>query len=144
MPTAKKNWCSHPCHLETLVDGKKKYTKVGPKPSHPIGIRRISSALADYINQTYPIILDNPSLKISENHLLCRKCFETETSRIGEINSEELNMYIQKMNFNENWDRNNGEEETEELPELIKAKKDYAIKKLNEVFQILNIEPIVP
>jgi hypothetical protein len=78
MPTAKQNWCTHPCHLETLANESKKGTKFGPKPTHPIGIRRISLALANYINQTCPAILNNPSLKVNENHLLCRKRQRTE------------------------------------------------------------------
>jgi hypothetical protein len=144
MPTAKKNWCAHPCHLETLVDGAKKCTKFGPKPTHPIGIRRISLALANYINQTCPTILNNPLLKVNENHLLCRKCFEKETSRFQDINNEELNMHNQKVNIDENLNRDYGEEEAEDLPDLMESKRDYAIKKLNEVFRMFNIEPVVP
>jgi hypothetical protein len=120
------------------------YTKFGPKPTHPIGIRRISLALADYINRTCPAILNNLSLKVNENHSLCRKCFEKETGRFQAVNTEELNKHIQKINIDDNWNRDDGEEETEDLHNLIKAKRDYAIKKLNEVFQIFNIEPVVP
>lgn len=145
MPTVKKNWCAHPCHLETLADETKKYTKFGPKPNHPIEIRRISLAVASYINQTCLAMLNNPSFKVNENDLFCRKCFEKETCGFEDVNSEELNMHIQKMDIDEDRNRDDDDdEETEELTGFMKAKRDYAIKKLNEVFQMFDIEPVVP
>ena len=101
MPTAKKNWCVHPCHLEKLANGMKKCTKFGPKPTHPVGIRCISVALAGFINKTSPTIVGDSSLQVNENHLLCRKCFEKETSRFEDVNSEELKMHGETMNVDE-------------------------------------------
>jgi hypothetical protein len=76
--------------------------------------------------------------------LLCRKCFANETSRFEEAKNEEINMNVQKMNIDENLDRGDAGEETQILPDLIKPERDYAIEKLNEVFQMFNLGPVVP
>ncbi|CAF1533579.1 unnamed protein product [Rotaria sordida] len=44
----------------------------------------------------------------------------------------------------ENSDQSDGEEEMEDSPDLMEAKRDYAIEKLNEVFKMFQLEPVIP
>ena len=57
-------WCVHPVYHS----GK---TKVGPKPSHPRGTRRVDDKLVKFINDTHGILLDSTAESIKEGDLLC-------------------------------------------------------------------------
>ena len=141
MPTAKRNWCPHPRHLEKRPDGRKMFTKNGPKPNHPVGSRRISSTFADYINQTCSAIQNNPSLKLNGTNSLCTTCYKQEFRRFQCINEEKLctNLERVKINdcLNENW------KEVEDSPNLIDVKQDYSIDKRNEVLKMFDLEPVI-
>ena len=125
MPTDKRNWCAHPCHMQIHPDGTKIFTKFGPKPNHPIGSRRIQLGLLRYINKTCVAILNDPSLKLNENSLLCTKCYEKEFDRFEACQNED-------------------DEETDDSRDPMQVKRDYAIEKLNEAFEFFQLEPVVP
>ena len=142
MPSANRNWCAHPCHLESFPDGTKKFTKFGPKPNHPVGSRRVTWFLVSFINRTCVTISNDPSLKLNENHSFCTKCYETEVDRFYGTTTEEMEM--EKIRIAENSDESNSEDEMRDSPDLTEAKRDYAIEKLNEVFKMFQLGPIVP
>ena len=125
MPTDKRNWCAHPCHMQTHPDGTKIFTKFGPKPNHPIGSRRIQLGLLRYINKTCVAILNDPSLKLNENSLLVTKCYEKEFDRFEACQSED-------------------DEEMDDSWDPMQVKRDYAIEKFNEAFEFFQLEPVVP
>ena len=144
MPSIRRNWCAHPRHLQTFPDGRKMFTKFGPKPNHPIGTRHISLDLCNHINQTSPAILNDSSLKLNENHWLCRKCYELEFNRSETAAYEQLHMEIQKLVMDENFSESDGQEDLQNSPNLIEEQQNYSMKKLNEVFKLFHIEPVVP
>jgi hypothetical protein len=135
MPSVRRSWCPHPYHLQTFPDGTKIYTKFGPKPNHPVGSRRISSSLAKYINKTCLFILNDPSLKVDDNQSLCTTCYEEEMARFQTNKSEEMDIYI---------DQSDSEEEVTDSEDLIRVERDYAVDKLNEVFKFFQLEPVIP
>ncbi|CAF1514218.1 unnamed protein product, partial [Adineta steineri] len=141
MPSIKRNWCPHPRHLETHPDGRKMFTKSGPKPSHPVGARRISPTISEHINRTCSVIQNNPSLKLNGTHLLCTTCYKQEFRRFQCINEEKLCENLERVNIDDcvkiiyN--------EVEDSPNLIDVKQDYSIDKLNEVFKMFDLEPVV-
>jgi hypothetical protein len=142
MPTVKRNWCAHPSHLQTLPDGTKVCTKVGPKPNHPLGSRRITSTLANYINKTCQVIVNDSTLELNENHSLCRKCFDEERARF--VAAEIEQMETEDHQLDDNSDGAGVEEELEDSSALMKAKQDYAVEMLNEAFKLFRLEPVVP
>jgi hypothetical protein len=141
MPTLKRNWCAHPRHLETYPDGRKMFTKVGPKPNHPLGSRRISLDLCNFINETCVGILKDVSLKLNENHWLC---YEQELTRFETAASEQLHIRIEKLKIDEHFCESDGYGDVGDSPNLVEEKQDFCIKKLNEVFKIFHMEPVVP
>ena len=115
----------HPCHMQTHPDGTKIFTKFGPKPNHPIGSRRIQLGLLRYINKMCVAILNDPSLKLNEDSLLCTKCYEKEFDRFEACQNED-------------------DEEMDDSRDPMQVKRDYAIEKLNEAFEFFQLEPVVP
>ena len=74
----KRPWCAHPSHIQTLPDGRKASTKVGPKPSHPLGSRHIDVTFVEYINDKFSVLLKDSLLDLGETHSLCTRCYEEE------------------------------------------------------------------
>ncbi len=144
MPTIKRNWRAHPHHLETHPDRRKIFTKFGPKPNHPVGSRRIDSALCIFINETCASIVNNASWRLNENHWLCTKCYEQEFNRFETTTREQLHMDMQRLKIGEYFCESDGKENMADSPNLIEEKRDYCIKKLNEVFKMFHIAPVVP
>ncbi|CAF4388945.1 unnamed protein product, partial [Rotaria magnacalcarata] len=143
MPTLKRNWCAHPCHLETSADGKKHLTKIGQTPNHPLGSRRMNSALLKYINATCLSILKDPSMMLNENHSLCRKCYEKEVIGFELTKHEGIYTDNQEILMYESSD-DDGDNDVKDLSELIDVKRDYAIEKLNQVFELFQLGPVIP
>lgn len=144
MPSLKRNWCAHPRHLETSPDGKKMFTKFGPKPSHPIGSRRITPVLRNYINRTCMAILKDPSLKLNANHSLCTKCYQQELKLFEATDDDELCVGIQKVGIDEHSNDIGIQECIENSPNLVEVTRDYYIEKLNKVFEMFQLGPVVP
>ena len=90
-------WCVHPVYHS----GK---TKVGPKPSHPRGTRRVDDKLVKFINDTHGILLDSTAESIKEGDLLCRTCYEEESRRLNLHNISLTNMEEEygQMNIDDN------------------------------------------
>lgn len=143
MPSAKRNWCVHPSHLETLPNGKKIFKKVGPKPNHPLGSRRLSLTLCDFINRTCRAIVNNPALKLNDNQSLCTKCYNLELNRYEESIDEDLCLNTQRMGIHPFFGNIANNEDVNNSPNLADIKQQYSIEKLNEVFKLFQIEPVV-
>ena len=109
-----------------------------------MGSRRMNLVLVNYINQTCVTILNNPLLKLNEEHSLYTKCYEEELGEFYITESKKMNMEIQDIIIDENPYQNEGEEEMKEAPDLMEVKQDYVIAKLNEVFEMFQLEPVVP
>ncbi|CAF5017065.1 unnamed protein product [Rotaria sp. Silwood1] len=90
MPGKSHIWCSHPYHDEVLSNGKKRFSKVGQKPSHPKGKRSINEQLANYINSHSESILNGSSTKLEGGDYLCSTCYTKEENLF--MNDEETNM----------------------------------------------------
>lgn len=67
-----KQWCTHP----TAHEGK---TKVGSRPNHPLGDRRLTYDLRIFMEDSYRT--DAPFESSRVEHRLCRTCFEKENYR---------------------------------------------------------------
>ncbi|CAF5116663.1 unnamed protein product [Rotaria sp. Silwood1] len=90
MPGKSHIWCSHPYHDEVLSNGKKRFSKVGQKLSHPKGKRSINEQLANYINSHSESILNGSSTKLEGGDYLCSTCYTKEENLF--MNDEETNM----------------------------------------------------
>ena len=78
-------WCAHPVYHS----GK---TKIGQKPSHPLGNRKVDEELAKFIKDTYGLSSNLTAESIEEGDLLCRTCYEKEMSRLNLHNSSLTNI----------------------------------------------------
>ncbi|CAF1681751.1 unnamed protein product [Rotaria magnacalcarata] len=125
MPTSKRNWCAHPCHLETSADGKKHLTKIGQILNHPLGSRRMNSARLKYIKATCLSILKDPPMMLNENHSLYRKCYEKEVSGFELTKHEGIYTDNQEVLMYESSD-DDGAKDMKDASELIDVKRDYA------------------
>lgn len=68
-------WCTHP----TAHVGK---TKIGSKPNHPRGDRRLDDDFRCFIDDSYGIL--RQSDRNPKEHRFCRTCFEKERKRFNE------------------------------------------------------------
>ena len=144
MPNKSSIWCAHPCHDEVLLNGKKRFWKTGSKPSHPKGKRSMDKELAEFINNHHEAILNGSSEKLSSGDYLCSTCFAKEENRF--ILNEETNMDIgdneERVDYN---DFDNCSEDQQNSPmdeDDVRVEQDNAKKKLNQVFQYVNVEQI--
>ncbi|CAF4586970.1 unnamed protein product, partial [Rotaria magnacalcarata] len=112
-------------------------------PNHPLGSRRMNSALLKYINATCLSILKDPSMMLNENHSLCRKCYEKEVSGFELTKHEGIYTDNQEILMYESSD-DDGDNDVKDLSELIDVKRDYAIEKLNQVFELFQLGPVIP
>ena len=78
-------WCAHPVYHS----GK---TKIGQKPSHPRGKRKVDEELAKFIKDTYRLSSNLTAESIEEGDLLCRTCYEKEMSGLNLHNSSLTNI----------------------------------------------------
>ena len=69
-------WCAHPVY----PSGK---TKIGPKPSHPHGNRKMDKELAKFINDAHAISSSSTTKSFEESDVLCRTCYEKELSKLN-------------------------------------------------------------
>ena len=74
MPRSNKKWCAHPVSHQGA-------RKSGPGTLCPRGNRPIDNDLAAFITQEYYQADANVGFALSEGDLLCRTCYETESTR---------------------------------------------------------------
>ncbi|CAF4093265.1 unnamed protein product [Rotaria sp. Silwood1] len=144
MPYVKRNWCAHPRHLETSSDGRNIFTKLGPKPNHPLGSRRIDPILAKFINERYSNILNDVSLMLNESHSLCTKCYEEELVQYQAAEHKRTDIEINDIMMDDGHNEADDKEDLKDKKYMEQVKRDYAIEKLNEVFKLFQLEPLIP
>lgn len=85
-------WCSHPTSHQGA-------TKIGSRPNHPKGDRRIKEELAIYISDKYGLF-DSNNERV-QNHLFCRTCFERESAEFHQTteSSTRQDVLFIKQNF---------------------------------------------
>jgi hypothetical protein len=137
-------WCAHPYHGEVLPNGKKRFFKIGQKPSHPKGKRPIKQQLAEFINNYHQGILNGLSKKLAQGDYLCSSCFEKEENHL--IFDEEASMDIGNSRSSLNHDNVNSDSDSEQNypmnDDYIRVEQEEAKSKLNEVFQHVNVKKI--
>jgi hypothetical protein len=74
MPRSNKKWCAHPIAHQGA-------RKSGPGTLCPRGNRPIDNDLAAFITQEYYQADANVGFALSEGDLLCRTCYERESTR---------------------------------------------------------------
>ena len=158
-------WCSHPvAHRGS--------TKVGCKPSHPRGKRRVDGQLARFISEMYAMVDETNQLRT--DYRLCHTCYDRENARfnashgqerdLDEDGSETMNVDDPSM---ESWRQFNSTmndapmaddqidenlessptasaTESEDSEDIDRSyRQEQAKQMLNEIFQVLRIPPIV-
>jgi hypothetical protein len=126
MPYTVKNWCIHPSHdVIDPITGKNVFVKSGQKPTHPIGIHRISAFMANAINQEYSLFSDRTSKKVFEGDKICTNCLRT-------VSQSEFTNGIYADNTDEDLPSSQEQKHTQEETK----------RKLNIIFDSLNIPTI--
>jgi hypothetical protein len=128
MPRSNKKWCAYPISHEGA-------RKSGPGALRPRGNRPVDNDLAAFITQEYYQANANAGFVLSEGDLLCRTCYETESTRfhthfVGEVNPIAVESPLSA-----------GSRHMRETVET-KYKLEQPKELLNQVFQILGIEKI--
>ncbi len=128
MPRSNKKWCAHPISHQGA-------RKSGPGALCPRGNRPIDNDLAAFITQEYYQADANVGFALSEGDLLCRTCYETESTRFHthldvKVNSIAVDSPLSagSQSMAETVEREYKFEQSKEL--------------LNQVFQILGIAKI--
>ncbi|CAF4708967.1 unnamed protein product [Rotaria sp. Silwood2] len=141
MPSKSRIWCAHPYHDEVLPNGKKRFSKIGAKPSHPKGKRLISEQLAEFINNHNEAILNGSSKQLSKADYLCSPCFVKERNRY--MSDEQADMHIDDSQGSFNYDNlDSGSDSQQNSPmddDYVRLEQEDAKLKLNQVFE-LNIK----
>ena len=132
-------WCSHPKHDEVLSNGKKKFWKTGPKPSHPKGKRVLNEDLLNFVNENDERIINGTSKVLVTGDYFCSTCFENE--------QRNLTVYKQTQIKEDCYDgyTSCGSNNPMDSPfdeDHIHIKQIHAKEKLNQVFQCLGLPTI--
>ncbi len=64
-------------------------------------------------------------MELNDDHWLCTKCFKNEFSEFEAAQSDEV-------------------DEMEYSSDMKQVRREFAIDKLNEVFQMFQLEPVIP
>lgn len=120
------------------------YTKFGPKPSHPLGSRRLCLELCNFINSTCGAISIDESLQLKENQWLCTKCYEQESCLYAASIREKLEIRMEKLKLDEYSCESDVKGNIIDSPNLAEEKREYCTEKLNEVFKLFHMEPVIP
>lgn len=123
MPYQKKEWCPHPSHISL--------SRLGSKPSHPVGRRIIDERDAELFN-TY--IMSNSewmSVTIKAGDKVCQACFNSLPDLMRScLDAKPVVTETPEAKINQ-------------LPTLgEQLKRDSAKEELNRVFQVLKMETI--
>jgi hypothetical protein len=144
MPYISRIWCTHPCHDEVLANGKKRFSKVGSKPSHPKGKRLINEELAEFINSHNEAILNESSKKLSKGDYLCSSCFTKERNQymIDQQTYMDIDDSQGSFNYN-NCDNDSDNQQNSPMDDdYVRVEQEDAKLKLNQVFEYVNIKKI--
>ena len=125
MPRSNKKWCAHPISHEGA-------RKSGPGALRPRGNRPVDNDLAAFITQEYYQANANAGFVLSEGDLLCRTCYETESTRFHTHLDVEVNSIVVDSPLSA------GSQSMAETVEM-KYKFEQPKELLNQVFQILGI-----
>jgi len=144
MPTKSRIWCGHPCHDEVLPNGKKRFSKVGAKPSHPKGKRLINEGLAEFINSHSEAILNESSKQLSKGDYLCTFCFTKERSRymIDEQSDMDIDDSQGSFNYNNFGSGSDNQQNSPMEDDYVRVEQENAKLKLNQVFEYVNVKKI--
>ena len=148
MPRIPQTWCAHPRHDEILPNGKKRFWKTGSKPSHPKGKRLIKHDLAELINCHHQAIINGSSSQLSEGDYLCTWCFATEEklfmSNDEKMETDNYQSSPEEEKFDDDIDDDVDYDVDHEDndDENVLDEQTVARKKLNEVFQLLDVKKI--
>ena len=125
MARSNKKWCAHPISHEGA-------RKSGPGALRPRGNRPVDNDLAAFITQEYYQANANAGFVLSEGDLLCRTCYETESTRFHTHLDVEVNSIVVDSPLSA------GSQSMAETVEM-KYKFEQSKELLNQVFQILGI-----
>ena len=128
MPRSNKKWCAHPISHEGT-------RKSGPGALRPRGDRPIDNDLAAFITQEYYQADANVRFALSEGDLLCRTCYERESTRFHTHLDVEVDPTAVDSPLSA------GSQSMTEMIEM-KYKFEQSKELLNQVFQILGIAKI--
>ena len=153
--TGAKKWCVHPVrHMNA--------TKVGCRPSHPVGQYSISAQLARNMQTQYTRSIGTSKIRFNEGDLLCKVCFHNERGRLGSILAEAMdNMEIDDtehfqpdtnedtrdtidVSMHWNSDEHDTEDAASDSEESFSGSDEENLNKatLNRIFGLLGITPI--
>lgn len=137
-------WCSHPVHDDLSADGKKRYWKTGPKPSHPKGKRIISMELSTFINEHHQGILSGTSQRLMEGDYLCSSCFKHEENRFVEHEKLRMDSFnISRCNICDNDDTTVDNILTSPMDDdHVNIEQRFAKMRLNQVFEQTDVQII--
>ena len=144
----KKSWCVHPSHSNC--------TKVGRYITHPEGKHLITAALANSINVHDESIMSDFSLAVTAGCYLCDECYWTENNHLVNETSTPLSSRLRPRSQEDSQHKKKNisiEDEQMYFDEGINMidepslqerqfRQQSAKEKLNEIFRLLQFEPI--
>jgi hypothetical protein len=80
------------------------------------------------------VLLKDSLLDLDDNHSLCTRCFEEELPDFERTHED---------NENNNYQRMDDDEFTIDSSDINELQQEYAVAKLNEVFAIFALEPVI-
>ena len=142
MPYKTRIWCAHPFHDEVLSNDKKRFSKFGPKPTHPKGKRTVSEELAKFINSHHKKILSGSSKTLDKGDYLCSFCFKKENC----LMKEETSMDVDDFHINltdQSMDSCSDDQQNSPIDAVYQhVEQENTKKELNQVFEFMNVEKI--
>ena len=123
MPYQKKEWCPHPSHIGL--------TRLGSKPSHPVGRRIIDEREAKLFNTHIMSNSEWMSVTIKAGDKVCQTCFNSLSDLMKTcLDTEPVRVETPEAKL-------------PQVPTLDEQlKRDSAKEELNRVFQVLKMETI--
>ena len=108
-------WCAHPMSHRNA-------TRIGSRPTHPRGDRKVDEELAGFINNSLQSSTYESTTLIQQGDFLCRTCYEKERHALqfSTISNEDLG----------------GEHESMDADELITRKRRSTTYTLNQTLNI--------
>lgn len=147
-------WCAHPTRHQN-------YSKVGYKITHPKGKRVISKQVAQHIQKYYGRAIGKSKLKIQESDFLCTSCYDFECKKMNQkykstqeqegVVENHLEHEPKELSYSSNTSEEQPDNEDNALSSSVSSNasiehliyKQEAVDLLNNIFGLLNIEPIV-
>jgi hypothetical protein len=137
-------------------------TKIGPRPSHPVGHHPISARLARNMRHRYRPAFGTSKVHFQEGDLLCKVCFSRESARIDPMRSaqtetmdvgedsaqiDQADDSRDTIDVSMNWDDNeddtpDGSDDSQESFRAPGEESKASKQTLNGIFELLGIAPI--